>query len=476
MKPSKSWRNDAGNLCVMPPQLSYWELGTSLGSIILLLGALILDLRYTKGEHMLMLIPVALGSLFFLYSFRRHEQANILRAFKGDLDHLVAKTLREYPAKTFEVRRKVYMPRGYKNRSRYILILLSNGVILEYTCASHINEGEEHLELLPHGAEAKNSERIACIKLGIIGRLIKGVGLNQKEQLFVELNSSLVATTLVSIGYIYLFFSLAYLAITLITIYLSISLYIQFYKKKQVHPVIDYLTLPPKLILRFILPGSIIVFSYILLLLPYLGLFGLCFLCLHLTGIIKEETLVFLILLTTSTLPILFPRATERLLRLNPLCDDTGDHQSQSYIKRLAVCITQPKAFNCVVSFLYLAYLLSSNLVFFESGQRLFSESIDNSVLQAFLGYIAVYALTNDVKNSGVTSEQLIPILNGINRMGQAKDESSCSPNREEADAKPLEKREEELSEKEAISPLEQRRSDTEEKPSVHREQEEAQE
>ena len=78
----------------MPPQLSYWELGINLGSIILLLGALILDLRYTKGEHMLMLIPVALGSLFFLYSFRRHEQASILRAFKGDLDHLVAKTLK----------------------------------------------------------------------------------------------------------------------------------------------------------------------------------------------------------------------------------------------------------------------------------------------------------------------------------------------------------------------------------------------
>lgn len=476
MRPSKSWRNDAGNLCVMPPQLSYWELGINLGSIILLLGALILDLRYTKGEHMLMLIPVALGSLFFLYSFRRHEQASILRAFKGDLDQLIAKTLKEYPAKTFEVRRKVYMPRGYNCRSRYILILLSNGVILEYTCASHINEGREHLELLPHGAKAKNSERIECIKLGIIGRIIKGVGLNEKEQLIVKLGSSLVATTLVSIGYIYLFFSLAYLAITLITIYLSISLYIQFYKKKQVHPVIDYLTLPPKLILRFILSGSIIVISYILLLLAYLVPFGLCFLCLHLAGIIKEETLVFLILLSTSTLPILFPSATERLLRLNPLCNDTGDHQSQSYMKRLAVCITQPKAFNCVVSFLYLAYLLSSNLVFFESGQRLFSESIDNSVLQAFLGYIAVYALTNDVKNSGVTSEQLIPILDGINRMGQAKDESSCSPNREEADAKPLEKREEELSEKEAISPLEQRRSDTEEKPSVHRALEEVQE
>ena len=476
MRPSKSWRNDAGNLCIMPPQLSYWELGISLGSIILLLGTLILDLRYTKGEHMLMLIPVALGSLFFLYSFRRHEQASILRAFKCDLDQLVAKTLKEYPAKTFEVKRKVYMPRGYKNRSRYILVLLSNDVILEYTCASHINEGREHLELLPHGAETKNSERIECIKLGIIGRLTKGVGLNQKEQLIVKLSSSLVATTLVTIGYIYLFFSLAYLAITLITIYLGTSLYIQIYTKKQVHPVIDYLTLPPILIARFILPGWIILISYILLLLAYFGLFGLCFLCLHLAGIIKEETLVFLILLSSSTLPILFPRATERLFRLSTLYNDTGDDQSQSYIKRLAVCITQPKAFNCVVSFLYLAYLLSSNLVFFESGQRLFSESIDNSVLQAFLGYIAVYALTNDVKNSGVTSEQLSPILDGINRMWQDKDESSCSPNKEEAEAKPLEKREEELSEKEAISPLGQRRSDTEEKPSVHSEQEEVQE
>ena len=389
---------------------------------------------------MLMLIPVALGSLFFLYSFRRHEQASILRAFKCDLDQLVAKTLKEYPAKTFEVKRKVYMPRGYKNRSRYILVLLSNGDILEYTCASHINEGREHLELVPHGAETKNSERTECIKLGIIGRLIKGVGLNQKEQLIVKLSSSLVVATLVTIGYIYLFFSLAYLAITLITIYLGTSLYIQIYKKKQGHPFINGLTLPPILIARFILPGWIILISYILLLLAYFGLFGLCFLCLHLAGIIKEETLVFLILLTTSTLPILFPRATDRLLRLNPLCNDTGDHQSQSYMKRLAVCITQPKAFNCVVSFLYLAYLLSSNLVFFECGQRLFSESIDNSVLQAFLGYIAVYALTNDVKNSGVTSEQLIPILDGINRMGQAKDESPCSPNREETEAKPLEK------------------------------------
>lgn len=365
------------------------------------------------------------------------------------------------------------MPRGYKNRSRYILILLSNGDILEHTCASHINEGKEHLELLPHGAKAKNSERTERIKLGIIGRLIKGVGLNQKEQLFVELSSSLVATTLALIGCIYLFFSLAYLAIALITIYLSISLYIQIYKKKQVHPVIDYLTLPPILIARFILPGFIIVISYILLLLPYLGLFRLCFLCLHLTGIIKEETLVFLLLLATSTLPILFPRATERLLRLNPLCDDTGDHQSQSYMKRLAVCITQPKDFNCAVSFLYLAYLLSSNLVFFESGQRLFSESIDNSVLQAFLGYIAVYALTNDIKNSGVTSEQLIPIVDGIHKLGQAKDEGPCSPNKEETEAKPLEKGEGERGKEEGASTLGQERSKAEEKQPLHSEQEE---
>ena len=470
MRPSKSWRNDAGNLCVMPPQLSYWELGINLGSIILLLGALILDLRYTKGEHMFMLIPVALGSLFFLYSFRRHEQASILRAFKGDLDHLVAKTLKEYPARTFEVRRKVYMPRGYKNRSRYILILLSNGVIVEYTCASHINEGRELLELLPHDPKAKNSERIGCVKLGIIGRLIKGIGLNEKEQLIVKLGSSLVATTLISIGYIYLFFSLAYLAITLITIYLGTSLYIQIYTKKQGHPFINVLTLPPVLIARFILPGWIILISYILLLLSYLVPFGLCFFCLHLAGIIKEETLVFLILLSTSTLPILFPRATERLLRLNPLCDDTGDHQSQSYIKRLAVCITQPKAFNCVVSFLYLAYLLSSNLVFFESGQRLFSESIDNSVLQAFLGYIAVYALTNDVKNSGVTSQQLIPILDGINRIDQSTVECPSSPHSEESEAKPLEKGEGELGKEEGSSTLGQERSEAEEKQPLHSE------
>lgn len=461
----------------MLPQLSFWALGISLGSIILLLlGALVLDLRYTKGEHILILIPVTLGIIFFLYGFRRHERVSILQAFKDDLDYRVTKILKDYPIKTFEVKRKVYIPKGYKYRNRYILILLSNGVILEYTCASHISEGKEHLELLPHGAEAKNSERKEYVNLGAIGHLIKGIGLNEKERLFIELSSSLVVAVCVSAAYIYLFLFQAYVTITLITIYLGISLYAQIYQKKQIHPFIDYLTLPVILITRFILPGLIIFVSYMLLLLAYLCLSGLCFLCLHLAGIIKEETLIFLTLLVTSTLPILFPRATEHLLRLNPLCNDTGDHQSQSYMKRLAVCITQPQAFNCVVSFLYLAYLLSSNLVFFETGQHLFSESIDNSVLQAFLGYIAVYALTNDIKNSGVTCEQLSPIMDGFDKLGQAKDEDSSSPNREETEAKPLEEKAGELSKEAGVSTLEQERSEAEEKPPLHSDLEEVQE
>ena len=84
--------------------------------------------------------------------------------------------------------------------------------------------------------------------------------------------------------------------------------------------------------------------------------------------------------------------------------------------------------------------------------------------------------MTNDVKNSGVTSEQLIPIMEGINRIDQSTVECPSSPHSEESEAKPLEKGEGELGKEEGASTLGQEKSEAEEKPSVHRALEEVQE
>ena len=100
-------------------------------------------------------------------------------------------------------------------------------------------------------------------------------------------------------------------------------------------------------------------------------------------------------------------------------------------MKSLALYVTMPKAFNCVVSVLYLVFLAISSVLQFEGDRYIFSKSIDGIVLQAFLVYIAYYTLiTRDSRDSEISSNELDQIIQGLfmrdyEEIGNAG--SSCS-------------------------------------------------
>ena len=451
MKLSSPWRNNVGNICVTIWHPNYLGIFIGIGAFFFLaLGVLTLNLIFWEDKYLsilLLLILLLILPCFLLYyhSIQRQEKVSILRAFKGELDAHIAEFLRECNQDTFEVKRKVYMPRSSSRKDRYILILLSSGIILEFTCVGYFDESREYLELLPHWCISADAERKEYMRPWFFERIIKGSGLRKKEKLAILIAISFVVASLVPAIFLYLVSTKKYWIIAIAFCYTKICLYAQVFHEKKLTRFADILTLLPFLILRISLPGFVILCSYFFILVFNIGVFGAFFYFLYSWGVVKGDTSIFLTILFSSILPITSRRITRLILRFNPVSDGQGDHKYQYFMKSLALYVTTPKAFNCVVSVLYLVFLAISSVLQFEGDRYIFSKSIDGIVLQAFLVYIAYYTLiTRDSKDSEISSNELDQIIQGLfmrdyEEIGNTG--SSCSVSLKERKKKRLRKR-----------------------------------
>ena len=212
-------------------------------------------------------------------------------------------------------------------------------------------------------------------------------------------------------GVVYLLVNQQYKLLVTILAYIMACLYIQSCTRQLSRHIIHYLTVIPLYVLRWIMPGLVILVSYITIFLVDIPLLAIL-VPLYRSGMIRGESAIFCLLVFSSILPIIAPKVIRCILQ--SILQSWGEHRFQDYMPRLALYVTTPKVINCVLGGVYLLYLIISSWLRLEHNQYIISESMDNAILQSFLVYLALYSWTRDLKTSEVSINELRVMVMGL--------------------------------------------------------------
>lgn len=86
-------------------------------------------------------------------------------------------------------------------------------------------------------------------------------------------------------------------------------------------------------------------------------------------------------------------------------------YQARSYLIELSLYIITPQSFYVLFGILYLLFLIASIWFKFELKTPVFSEGVDQAILQSFAVYIAYYALFQGTLKTELTVEKLYQII-----------------------------------------------------------------
>lgn len=401
-----SWTNSRGNRCVSIPPLPNYTLLLFLLPIAAIIIVIIVVV-VSRGNTLFMCAFMC--SIFILIiisaaKFRRlinKESHIILRNLKPDIDLRVAVFLEKHP-QIVETRRRIYTRISYNDQSQYILALLSNNTILECRLLRHFNKNQDYVELLPGITTTEDIGKKDYIQPWFFRRI---------DPLLLALCASILLALLIIIGGFYLLANQQYVPLLTILGYFVVCPYIQSCTRRLRSSTIYYLTVTPLYVIRWSMPGLVILLSYIIIFFvnaPLLAILAL----LYKGGMIRGESAVFCLLAFSSTLPIIAPKVIRCILRW--IFRSQGEHRFQDHIPSLALYVTTPKAINCILGGIYLLFLIVSSWLKLEHNRYIISESIDNAILQSFLVYLAMYAWTRDLKTSEVAINELKVRIMGL--------------------------------------------------------------
>ena len=257
MNRDNPWTNSRGNRCVsIPPLSNYTLLLFLLSTVSIIIGCIALIV--SKENTLSLCVSICAIFLLLISVAKFHwlmnkERLIILRGLKADIDLRVAVFLEKH-SHIVEKRRRVYTRISYKDQSQYILILLSNNTILECRLLKRSNGNQDYIELLPGITAIKDTRKEDYIQPWIFGRI---------EPLLLALCASVLLALSIIMGVVYLLVNQQYKLLVTILAYIMACLYIQSCTRQLSRHVIQYLTVIPLYVLRWIMPGLVILASYI---------------------------------------------------------------------------------------------------------------------------------------------------------------------------------------------------------------------
>ena len=405
MNRDNPWTNSRGNRCVsIPPLSNYTLLLFLLSTVSIIIGCIALIV--SKENTLSLCVSICAIFLLLISVAKFHwlmnkERLIILRGLKADIDLRVAVFLEKH-SHIVEKRRRVYTRISYKDQSQYILILLSNNTILECRLLKRSNGNQDYIELLPGITAIKDTRKEDYIQPWIFGRI---------EPLLLALCASVLLALSIIMGVVYLLVNQQYKLLVTILAYIMACLYIQSCTRQLSRHIIHYLTVIPLYVLRWIMPGLVILVSYITIFLVDIPLLAIL-VPLYRSGMIRGESAIFCLLAFSSILPIIAPKVIRCILQ--SILQSWGEHRFQDYMPRLALYVTTPKVINCILGGVYLLYLIISSWLRLEHNRYIISESMDNAILQSFLVYLALYSWTRDLKTSEVSINELRVMVMGL--------------------------------------------------------------
>ncbi len=127
---------------------------------------------------------------------------------------------------------------------------------------------------------------------------------------------------------------------------------------------------------------------------------------------LRPETISFIVIAIGSVLSSTHS-VTKWIIRSSPL-QDRGNHEYEKNRENLAYYLVHPSNMVFLLYLLYFVFLAISGFLFIQFDIFLFSESIDYSILKAFLVYIAYTNMRIKAKETEIDAKV---VLDGISRL-----------------------------------------------------------
>lgn len=413
MKLGRSWTNEQGNTCVAIDHSTHntYYLWLCIPWAAFSLFAIVdycLIHQYTLSIISgAILIPL---TFWFVWRLRCKENAVVLKAFDKTIASVISKLS---DTSIREVFRKVYRPNDCEDSPKYILVLLSNGGVIESPWLERSNDNEKYIELLrPLIKICTDPDRLYYMKIPLIAKLIRGVQLSKKEFLWIFF---LVSASLTA-ALFYLFISLAegqysYMLFGLVLFPMLVCLASQELPKGGIQKAISMIACIIYTGMQVMAPTLAILIGYIFTVPIILAPIMIIALPLTRFEVIQVETAVFIGLCLVSLSTVWTSRFLRgMLLRYSPI-RQWNTTSARSYLIELSLYIITPQSFYVLFGILYLLFLIASIWFKFELKTPVFSEGVDQAILQSFAVYIAYYALFQGTLKTELTVEKLYQII-----------------------------------------------------------------
>lgn len=372
----------------------------------ILMGSLCLT-EYLINSSIYSLLPLSFLSFYLyiywaLYPFRDNEGLEECW-LNRNIDIRIHNVLRNYDGGVHEVKRKVYyvtVGTYGKVVGTYMLILLSNGEVLEYELKYHpaTESSESFQELLRTPTICHDRNRI---------KAIKGWSFAEwwKRNVYTERNRSVFGILLffaVSIGLVvlslWIWNTYQYKIVYYFFGYVMLFAVSQHFIGKSEKVLLKYTNLLISIPFAILYIWMGLIHPIIAILGSFLstGMFAfgvptiLLFAVDHLSNYkIELATKLFVSLSIGSITCVYFSNVVKWFIKNKSPLRDWGNHKYEAVREDLCLYILDASNLNFLIYFLYFLFLAISGFIHFQNNGTLVSSDIDEAVLKAFLVFIA---------------------------------------------------------------------------------------
>lgn len=402
-----------GNVALCYQMRTPFEKPWIIISIVIFFGVICL-IGLTLNDTTYSLLSLSFLFIFLywaLYPCRYNEELEEWWMRKN-VDLRLHNVLRNYEGDVREVKRKFYqvtVGTYGKVTATYMLVLLSNGTVLEYElkCIDANYGGESSHEFTRTPSVCTDKERI---------KAIKGWSFTEwwNSNVYTKENRSrlwlilffLVSMALTVLGFwLWTIFEtkLVYAFIGYIVFFMFSQHWIGNSKNKVFKVASFIVSLPVGILylwLNLIEPIMTVIGTLLFTVGFVLGIPALVLMMSRqLLGLeVTTPTIVFLSLSIGTIICVFFSKLIKWLIKTKSPLRNWGNHKYEAVREELALYIVEPTNINFLIYLAYFVFLAISGFMHFQYNATLVNKDIDDAVLKAFLVFIA---FSNVVKNHG---------------------------------------------------------------------------
>ena len=380
-----------------------------------------------NGSHYLLNPGIIIIVLLFLWWLTIPEKANdavIEKTVHDLMDDILASDAKEAGSEV--IKSCVY----YDTKGTYgvivaiwLLVLLKNGQVWEYPIVHHFsdNDSEGYYECKRYYVVSDNQKHISSINSCGWRNIVEKIHISDNVKLWLLIFVILITGGVAFGGLLWILMRLKWLTLLIIGGYVFLYYVIKRLEQKfpsRMTKMLERITQIPYLIL----------FSLVALIHPFIAIVGTYFfVVLFSFGIpammliwfskielctLRPETISFIVISIGSVLSSTHS-VTKWIIRSSPL-QDRGNHEYEKNRENLAYYLVHPSNMVFLLYLLYFVFLAISGFLFIQFDKFLFSESIDYSILKAFLVYIAYTNMRIKAKETEIDAKV---VLDGISRL-----------------------------------------------------------